>query len=389
MILLRIMARPFRRGIAAVYSILMLMILCGLVSMGVDLGRVQLAKTQLRSAADGAARAGAAGLATSVTQAKTDAAAVAAANTCDGVAVALDERLEIVYNGAAQNSADAVRITARRIAARNTAIPLVFARLVGVDTCDITAVAIAQSTPGGSPASFVGLAGVDLHNKCYFVSYNPNVAAMPKVGDATVNDNSRVDTNGVLSAAADGHVQGNVRLGPSGSVSGPVAITGTTSTQSSAITAPASPAWSPGSNPGGIPQNYTVSADTTLPGGTYWFTDLNINKNLTFSGPATVYVNGDVTFGGDKMDLLAYNDFPANLKIYQIGSSRTFGGNHNENNIVAQVEAPGGTFLAHDKGRFWGTGIFGAISVHDDQQFFLDETATVVGGDTKVIVLVK
>ncbi|HEV8290460.1 MAG TPA: pilus assembly protein TadG-related protein, partial [Tepidisphaeraceae bacterium] len=76
-----------RRGIAAAYSILMLVALCGLVSLGVDLGRVQLAKTELRSAADGAARAGAAGLVGGVTQAKTDAAATAAANTCDGSAV--------------------------------------------------------------------------------------------------------------------------------------------------------------------------------------------------------------------------------------------------------------------------------------------------------------
>src|SRR6267143_935863 len=79
-----------RRGIAAIYSILMLVVLCGLVSMGVDLGRVQLAKTELRSAADAACRAGAAGLAKSVSQCKTDAVAVAAANTCDTTSVALD-----------------------------------------------------------------------------------------------------------------------------------------------------------------------------------------------------------------------------------------------------------------------------------------------------------
>src|SRR5688500_10003820 len=106
----------FRRGIAAVYSILMLVALCGLVSMGVDLGRVQLAKTELRAAADAAARAGVAGLATSVAQARSDALAVAAANMCDGSAVALDPTLDIefgswndatrtftVLSGAAQN----------------------------------------------------------------------------------------------------------------------------------------------------------------------------------------------------------------------------------------------------------------------------------------------
>src|SRR5438874_7662663 len=132
----RIITPPSRRGIAAIYSILMLVVLCGLVSMGVDLGRVQLAKTELRSAADAAARAGAAGVPVSVTQAKTDAAAVAAANTCDGVAVAIDQTQDIefgswddsartftVLNGAAQSSANAVRVTARRIAAGTVRFP--------------------------------------------------------------------------------------------------------------------------------------------------------------------------------------------------------------------------------------------------------------------------
>src|SRR6266550_6914676 len=130
---------PPRRGIAAIYSILMMVALCGLVSLGVDLGRVQLAKTELRSAADAAARAGVAALANSVTQAQNDAVATAAANTCDGSSVVLDQTLDIdfgnwdsatrtftVLSGAAQNNANSVRVTAHRIAARNTAIPLVF-----------------------------------------------------------------------------------------------------------------------------------------------------------------------------------------------------------------------------------------------------------------------
>ena len=49
-----------------------------------------------------------------------------------------------------------MRITAHRIAARNTAIPLVFARLVGRNTCDINAVAIAKATFGPG-VGFTGL----------------------------------------------------------------------------------------------------------------------------------------------------------------------------------------------------------------------------------------
>src|SRR5258705_6090575 len=173
-----------RRGIAAIYSILMLVVLCGMVSMGVDLGRVQLAKTELRGAADAAARAAAAGLGNSVTQAKTDAATVAAANTCDGSAVVIDTTNDMefgtwdddakpftVLTGGAQSNADSVRITARRIAARGTAIPLVFARLVGRTTCDINAVAIAKAT-FALGRGFTGLSSITVRSNTYWVSYN-------------------------------------------------------------------------------------------------------------------------------------------------------------------------------------------------------------------------
>jgi hypothetical protein len=398
MVSLKVIAPPARRGIAAAYSILMLLALCGLVSMGVDLGRVQLAKTELRSAADAAARAGAAGLATSVTQAQTDAAAVAAANTCDGSAVVIDQNLDIEFGtwddtartftlltGGAQSSANAVRITARRIAARNTAIPLVFARLVGRDTCDINAVAIARLGYGPSPV-FIGLSGLHVHDQIYFLSYNSLVNPSPSL--TSYSSNATVGSNGSFQFGGNNHIYGDLEMGPSASKIGTTQVTGTTTLLTKDIPTPTSPPWAPGANPGGIPQNYTVSSDTTLPGGTYWFTSLSISKNLAFSGPATVYVNGDVDMAADKADLMAYNSIPGNLKIYQIGSSLTFGGNRKELTIIADIEAPGSTFTAQDKLRFYGSAIFDSINVHDDAQFYADEISG-VGQGGKVIQLVK
>ena len=398
MLSFRTIAPARRRGIAAAYSILMLIVLCGLVSMGVDLGRVQVAKTELRSAADAAARAGAVGLATSVTQAQTDAAAVAAANTCDGSAVVIDQNLDIEFGtwddtartftlltGGTQSSANAVRITARRIAARNTAIPLVFARLVGRATCDINAVAIARLAYGPSPV-YIGLSGLHVHDQIYFLSYNSAVDPNPSL--ASADSNALVGSNGSFQFGGNNHIWGDLEMGPSASKVGTTQVTGTTTTLTKDIPTPNSPTWAPGANPGGIPQDYTVSSDTTLPGGTYWFTSLSIGKNLVFSGPATVYVNGDVDMSADKADLTAYNNIPANLKIYQIGTSRTFGGNRNELTIIADIEAPGSVFTAHDKLRFWGSAIFDSINVHDDAQFFADETSG-VGQGGRIIQLVK
>ena len=128
-------------------------------------------------------------------------------------------------------------------------------------------------------------------------------------------------------------------MGPSASEAGTTQVTGTTTTLTKDIATPTSPTWAPGANPGGIPQNYTASSNVTLPGGTYWFTSLSIAQNLAFSGPATVYVNGDVNMTTDQADLLAYNSIPANLKIFQIGSGRTFAGNRNDMTIIQTLSA--------------------------------------------------
>ncbi len=42
-----------------------------------------------------------------------------------------------------------------------------------------------------------------------------------------------------------------------------------------------------------------------MPGGTYWFTSLTISNQLSFSGAATLIVNGDVNLSSS---LYAYNE---------------------------------------------------------------------------------
>jgi hypothetical protein len=378
-------SRVFGRGFSTIYSIMLVMVICGFVSMGVELGRVQLAKNELAGAIDAAARAGAASLSVSPSQARSVSITIAAANTCDGLPIVLldpddielgswdpSARTFTVLSGAGQNSANAVRITGHRSASRGTAIPLFFARMIGRDSCDIHAVAIAMVKTGHSKG-FVGLNSITLHDRGYFVSYKSSFTATPSLTSAS--SNSFVSTNGAITYNKEGHIWGDVQLGPSGSVEVGMQVTGSQSTISPGITAPSDPPWAPGINPGGIPQSYTVSSDTILPGGNYWFTSLTLNKSLTFSGPATVYVNGDITISADRLNLEAYNDIPSNLTLYQIGTSRSFSVNHNENRIVAQVQAPGSGFLAHDKLDFEGTAIFATIVVHDDGILYFDETA--------------
>src|SRR5882724_760827 len=75
------------RGMTLVYAIILMTMLSGFVSLGVDYGRVQLAKTQMERAAFAASRAGAAGIGDGTASAK--AIQFAAANLVDGTPLVL------------------------------------------------------------------------------------------------------------------------------------------------------------------------------------------------------------------------------------------------------------------------------------------------------------
>jgi Flp pilus assembly protein TadG len=142
-----------RHGVAMIYVVVSLAVMLGFCSLAVDLGRVQVAKTELRRAADAAARAGVAQLLSSGTSAAQSAAiAMAARNYCDGSAVVLtNSQVQVgIWNSSSHSfstsgSADnittfnAIKVMARRTQANGNPIPLVFGEIIGVPTCDIEA----------------------------------------------------------------------------------------------------------------------------------------------------------------------------------------------------------------------------------------------------------
>src|SRR5690348_15120715 len=81
-------------GVSMVWAIIVLSLLLIFASLAVDFGRVQLAKTELRRAADAAARAGAADLGTP-SLAQDDAYQIAFANTCLGDPVKIDKPSDV------------------------------------------------------------------------------------------------------------------------------------------------------------------------------------------------------------------------------------------------------------------------------------------------------
>jgi hypothetical protein len=150
------------------YVVVSLIAMMGFVSLAVDLGRVQTAKTQLRRAVDAAARAGLASLSQGVSAVRTVAVNMAANDKCDGSTVVIpaanvtagiwnNSTKTFSTTGTADNitTFSAVQVTASRTQAGGNPIPLLFGMLVGANTCDVSATSVAALMVTQSTTQFI------------------------------------------------------------------------------------------------------------------------------------------------------------------------------------------------------------------------------------------
>src|SRR5438034_404933 len=130
-------SKPFgklHRGVSALYALVIMTALIGFCSLGADFGRVEVAKTELRSAADAAARYGAGAITQGVTAVKTRVAAAGLDNKVDGLPLTIDTTNDLefgtwnaatrtftVLTGSNEANANAIRVTAKRMQSRGTA----------------------------------------------------------------------------------------------------------------------------------------------------------------------------------------------------------------------------------------------------------------------------
>ena len=275
-----------------VYCSVVMTALMAMVSLTVDWGRVETAKTELRNAADAAARYAALGLVDNTYVAKAQLAA--SQNKVDGSALSLlSTDVDAGYwnptthtytvNGTPKN---AVRVNAAKTAARGTAVPLVFASAIGLRTCDVTATSIVHQTS----LAVVGLNGVTLSG----------LGVIRR--KSTEGGSVTVESNGSWSMASGTSITGDVYYrssAPSGTVTGemtylpadlafptPVTPGGTTNYGAIALTG--------GSNavpPGNMAvTSFTVSGNNTLT--LYGNTNVYCSGAASFSGTTTLVTNG-------------------------------------------------------------------------------------------------
>jgi hypothetical protein len=373
-----------------IYLTVAMVVLIAMASLAVDVGRVRVVKAELQLAADAAARYGAAGLAAGgPTQARSNAVAAANDNFADGTRVALDSAADVelgtwdpgtrTFTAAPsgnENSATAIRVTARRTAARGNATSLTFARIVGMNAVDLSAHASARTSrrrPG-----IVGLASISMSGNTSN-SYRSSTYVAGTV--PAFNQRGTIQTNGDIRLSGGATVYGDAYTGAGRSVSssGGSSVIGTTGQLTATLDYPAETAGTASTvnNNAAIPSTYlnaardvSIGSNVTLPGGVYYLDDITVSGSnvLTFSAPATLYVTGDIRIGGG---VRTAQDRPANLRIVMVaaGTFDLSGSGY----IFADIYAPQSAFGMSGGSWLLGSVIAGSITMTGGSGVVFDE----------------
>ena len=389
-----------RRGFALIWVALLLVSLLGFAGMAIDVGRLRLAGSELQAAADGAARAAAWPIPTQdYTEVEDRAVAVASANKVDAEAVSLttDKDLEfgvwfkstktfMPVTGDDRQGANAVRIHARRVAARSSQIDYFFAPMVGVNSADVTRSAIAYiaggwKERGGKGFGLVGLDWVQFNGVSATDSYDPTKGAYNALvnGTANKNENGTIATNGTINMVGTAQIHGDARSGPDeadwedSSFGSNTTVTGWTAPLDQNLDYPI-PAAPTTYNNSAIADyidskgNLSVNgkATLTLPAGTYVVKDIDLKANQTInvSGAVKIYATGSVTVLGGVVTNGVVNStgLPSDMQIFAVGTVASPAGQVNiggNSSISAWIYAPGRDVVLHGtSGTF---GLFGAV----------------------------
>jgi len=330
--------RSRRRGIAIIYVIIALIAMLGFCSLAVDLGRVQTAKTELRRAADAAARAGAAYIPQGTSAVQSAAIAIAAQNKCDGANVVLtNSNISVGFwnkstntfstSGSADNvtTFNAVQISALRTKANGNPIPLLFGSILGASTCNVTATSVAALVAVSAPLTDY----VSAHG-------NPWLAGEPKGTLGSVPDNGYQPSNNdhpwKYDIANPGKVATAVaNAGSSGSYTPP---TDSSKVESSDYST-GEPYGSPVAfnvTPGSVIQ---IQVPTSGTGSTA------TNSGLLDNTGSGISTTADGNNGGS---YAIYSDDAANPNLSQ-GTVTTSGSEHGISNIATPLNSLNGVFL--------------------------------------------
>ena len=325
-----------RSGASLAYVVIVLVALLAICSLAVDLGRVRLAKGELQTAADAAARHAATGLAAGLSNETVIDRALAAAadNRADRAPVVL-ERTDVELGAwdrtlrqfqAGGTPVNAVRVTARRTSARNNAVPLLFATVIGRSTQDVAAGAIAAC--GSRADGIVGIDSIDMSSQGRTDSYN---SAFGAYSAASAGSRGNMRSNGNISLGGSVTIRGDAQPGLGKTITtGPgVVVYGSTAPLTRALAfAPVDASAAAAANDNAaLPARFINSGRFGIsgsdvahfPAGTYYFTGFTMSQNagVIMDGAVTIVVDGDVKLEDGAQ---AYGSRPMNFVLNVAGN---------------------------------------------------------------------
>ncbi|WP_428940065.1 DUF7305 domain-containing protein [Fontivita pretiosa] len=358
-------------GLTLVYTLCAMMALLAMTSLAVDLARVQLCKTELQQAADAAARYAARGIADGTYRSKAQAAA--SENLCDGSPVTLlaeDVELGTWSDGtftAGGDSPNAIRVIARRTAARGNAVPLVFGKIVGANSVDTAAVAVALIRSSPSDYGFVGLDSITMSGNAEVDSYLSSQGAYSLF---TRRRNGHIATRGSISLSGNVRIYGNAyyRAGLYRSGNAMVMSPGQAQVLSQDLSYPAP----------SLPDSYVSLGNLTgsgngsivLNSGNYYVNNINTSGNYTIriNGRVKLYVAGSISLSGN---VSTQGNLPGNFAINVLNSGNVaLSGN---SSLYADIYAPNSAVTVSGNGDLFGRIVGKTLSISGNGKFHYDE----------------
>jgi hypothetical protein len=370
------------RGVAIVYLAFGLVALIAITSLAVEVGRVHLAKSELQSAADAATRAACAQLAYGTSTARRAAVAAAAANYCNGAAVALDSSKEIefgtwdyatklftVLEGSSESDANAVRVTMER------STPLVFGQVVGANESKVRARSIACLTANTGAYSIVGINSIKMSQDSFTDSYRSSVGGWSL---ATRSYTGAIASNGTISLADSADVYGDARWGPGKSITllNGSKVWGLKSALPKALSFPSVTLPAGATDLGDINMS---SGSSSLPGGIYVIGSLTMTGTAqhTWTGPVELYFRSSY-YITDGATINTYQNKPANRKMYFLPTCKTgyWGGTHS---CVGDMYAPDTDFTVAGSADLYGRIVAKSIVVSGTGGMHYDQDLPPIG----------
>jgi hypothetical protein len=390
-----------RRAVAIVYVTLALAVLFGFISLAVDLGRAQLVKTELQRAADAAARHAMNGYSQGVTVAVRNAQDAADDNLADGTPVLLDANQDVEFgnwdgvrrtfaplSGAARGNGNAIRVTARRVASRGNAVPLLFGKVVGVSQCDVAATAIIAVRRG---YTLVGIDSVLLSGVALIDSFDSTNGAYSA---AAARDRAIVASNGDIQLIGSPLIRGEAHAGTGQRIIGSATITGSSAPLAEPLVFPM-PTVDPAYNNAAIhsilssARDLNMSGNRTynIPAGTYYVRNMSLGGNATMrlSGEVTFYVSGNVSLSGS-IDVTGDRAADFKLRAVTAGTDVRIS---SATELYADIYAPGSDVVVGGSGDLYGTVVGKTLELSGRGGVHWDESVYPYGGRAGGIMLVR